>query len=110
MGKDVKVVVKVLLNAPSEWTNKLKALNMLPELIRMACTANGVWASGKGPRLRRSMGKLHSSFYFLFSAASPSITFPDFVGAITGVSYSGIGIISEKVLTFVVLGPTSKPS
>ena len=67
------------------------------------------------------MGKLHSSCYFLFSTASPSfvsIAFPDFVGAITGVSQSGIGI-SEKVwmtydtpdlLTFVVLGPTSRPS
>ena len=60
------------------------------------------------------MGKLHSSCFFLFSAASPSITFPDFVGAITGVSHSGIGIISEKVwmpydtqvlADYVMMGP-----
>jgi hypothetical protein len=88
----------------------IKAMNMVPELIRMACTAYGAWGSatpdaklvqiraldfGGGPfanatvlQVNRDPAKPGMSF--------ASITFPGFVGVITGVSQSGIGV-SEKV-------------
>jgi len=111
MGEGLCAALKTKDCAPSEWTNKLKAMNMLPELIRMACTAYGAWgkatATGKGLIQVRALdfgtgpwaNFTVAATYRDRSATSPafvSIIFPGFVGAITGVSQSGIGI-SEKV-------------
>ncbi len=82
---------------------------MLPELIRMACTAYGAWGkatSGKGLTQVRALdfgGGPFANYTVIqvhrkdpHSGAFVSVAFPGFVGAITGVSQSGIGI-SEKV-------------
>lgn len=95
----------------TEWTHTLQNLNMLPELIRMACTAYGAWGVatpdetgliqlraldfGSGPfanytvlAVNRNTGTDGNAFV--------SVTFPGFVGVITGVSERGVGV-SEKV-------------
>jgi len=91
-----------------EWTEKIQQLNMLPELIRMACTAFGAYGkasqSGGLIQLRAlDFGSGPFANYTIVSVsriaseqAFVSISFPGFVGAITGISQSGIGI-SEKV-------------
>ena len=88
--------------------NMVRRVNMLPELIRMACTAFGAWGSasesskllqiraldfGGGPfgnftvlQVQRPTG----------ARAFASVSFPGMVGVVTGVSQDGIGI-SEKV-------------
>jgi len=94
-----------------EWNTKIQHFNMLPEVIRMACTGFGAWGPstaakntliqlraldfGGGPwvnytviAVHRDMPNNDNSFV--------SVSFPGFVGAITGVSSKGIGI-SEKV-------------
>lgn len=88
----------------------LKDVNMLPELIRMACTAFGAWGKatatgegliqlraldfGGGPFVNYTVVMVHrdptSDNHFV------SVTFPGMVGVITGVSQHGIGV-SEKV-------------
>ncbi|GMH67153.1 hypothetical protein TL16_g04606 [Triparma laevis f. inornata] len=69
---------------PLEMSMKVKHVNMLPELIRMACTAFGAWGTAT-PDGRRGGGQ-----------AFTSLSFPGFVGVVTGVSEKGIGV-SEKV-------------
>jgi hypothetical protein len=83
---------------------------MLPELIRMACTAYGGWGkatpSGKGLVQLRALDFGSGPFanYTVVSVhrqtendnSFVSVSFPGFVGVITGVSQSGIGV-SEKV-------------
>ena len=94
------------------WKAELQAFNMMPELIRMACTAYGAWGnatpSGKGLIQTRALdfGSGPWSNYTIIGThrddtnpdfnAFVSVTFPGMVGAITGVSQRGIGI-SEKV-------------
>jgi hypothetical protein len=91
----------------NDWNEKLQQLNMLPELIRMACTAYGAYGkatqSGGLIQLRAlDFGTGPFANYTVVSVsrapsgAFVSISFPGFVGAITGISQSGIGI-SEKV-------------
>jgi hypothetical protein len=93
-----------------EWRDTVKTVNMLPELIRMACTAFGAWdkASESGKLLQvRALdfgGGPFANFTMLNVYRSPdnserpfaSVTFPGMVGVITGVAKNGIGI-SEKV-------------
>lgn len=94
------------------WLEKIQQLNMLPELIRMACTAYGAWGNstsdgdsliqvraldfGSGPFPNYTVVAVHRDNPDNADAAFVSVSFPGFVGAITGVSKSGIGI-SEKV-------------
>ncbi len=98
----------------TEWAYTVKSLNMLPELIRMACTAFGAWGkatSGKGLTQVRALdfgGGPFANFTVVQvhrgdpnSGAFVSVAFPAFAGVITGVSQSGIGV-SEKV--FMVTG------
>lgn len=93
----------------TEWAQEVKELNMLPELIRMACTAYGAWGNatgGKGLTQLRALdfgGGPFANYTVIQvhrgqtdSAPFVSVAFPAFVGAITGVSSSGVGI-SEKV-------------
>eukprot|EP00605_Chrysophyceae_sp_TOSAG23-4_P002433 GSChrysophyteH1.ASY1.ANO1.2692.1 assembled CDS len=98
----------------AEWTQKLKEVNMLPELIRMSCTAFGSWGSsrdadsggkllqlraldfGGGPFASNTVIQVHRGDPENPDNAFVSVSFPGFVGVITGVSQSGIGI-SEKV-------------
>lgn len=86
----------------------MKRFNMLPELIRMACTAYGAWGDasptgtlvqtraldfGGGPFANYTVISVHRSSDM---RAFMMVGFPAFVGAITGVAQNGIGI-SEKV-------------
>eukprot|EP00349_Pseudokeronopsis_sp_Brazil_P006323 CAMPEP_0202971564 /NCGR_PEP_ID=MMETSP1396-20130829/28371_1 /ASSEMBLY_ACC=CAM_ASM_000872 /TAXON_ID= /ORGANISM="Pseudokeronopsis sp., Strain Brazil" /LENGTH=464 /DNA_ID=CAMNT_0049701063 /DNA_START=25 /DNA_END=1419 /DNA_ORIENTATION=+ len=96
----------------AEWSQKIQELNMLPELVRMACTAFGAWGpatpSGKGllqvraldfgggPWVNYTVIATHRGDPSHQSNAFTAVTFPAFVGVVTGVSQSGIGI-SEKV-------------
>jgi hypothetical protein len=90
-----------------EWSAKLKQTNMLPELIRMACTAFGAWGKatpngglvqlraldfGSGPFANYTILQVHR----LQENSFVSVSFPGMVGVVTGVSQSGIGV-SEKV-------------
>lgn len=95
-----------------ETKDKIYAVNMLPELIRMSCTAYGAWgdATGGGLLQLRALDFGGGPFanYTVISTNRPaegssepqnsfvSVTFPGFVGVITGISENGIGV-SEKV-------------
>jgi len=94
----------------TEWQQTIQATNMLPELIRMACTAFGAW--GEATTSKTGLVQLRAldfgggpfANYTVVAVsretesgnAFASVTFPGMVGAITGISQSGIGI-SEKV-------------
>lgn len=97
----------------TEWTQTIAQLNMLPELIRMACTAYGAWGKatatgngliqmraldfGGGPFANYTIAAVYrDAEQTADSNAFVSITFPGFAGVITGVSERGIGV-SEKV-------------
>lgn len=89
---------------------QIQNLNMLPELIRMACTAYGAWGKatatgqgliqlraldfGSGPFANYTVIATHRENEF--GNAYVSVSFPGFVGVVTGVSQYGIGV-SEKV-------------
>jgi len=106
----------------AEWTTKLQAVNMLPELIRMSCTAFGAWGKsvdpamggnllqlraldfGTGPFANGTIIQVHRNDPNNPDNAFVNVAFPGFVGAITGISQHGIGI-SEKV--YMVYGPRS---
>ena len=111
--------------SPSEWTYTIASLNMLPELIRMACTAYGAW--GKATTTGNSLIQLRALDFgggpfgnFTIAAvyrdavateksnAFVSITFPGLVGVITGVSQRGIGV-SEKVWMIANADPNLQP-
>jgi len=94
-----------------DWKSQLQAVNMLPELIRMACTAFGAWGKatstgsglqlraldfGAGPWAGNTLVAVHRNDPSNPDHAFVSISFPGFVGAITGVAQNGVGI-SEKV-------------
>lgn len=94
-------------------TVMVKRVNMLPELIRMACTAYGAWGNatpdskltqiraldfGSGPFGNYTIIGVYRSAP---DAAEPerafaTVMYPGMVGAITGISDKGVGI-SEKV-------------
>ena len=90
----------------------IQSVNMLPELIRMSCTAFGAWgkATGGGLLQLRALdfgpGPFANYTVVATSRANSagegpkdafvSVQFPGMVGVITGVSQSGIGV-SEKV-------------
>lgn len=95
----------------TEMGYKIKTVNMLPELIRMACTAYGAWGKatptgglvqvraldfGTGPFANYTVLSTHRGDASNPQHAFVSVSFPGFVGVITGVAQSGIGI-SEKV-------------
>jgi hypothetical protein len=97
----------------TQWTMEIQSLNMLPELIRMACTAYGAWGKatatgnglvqlraldfGGGPFANYTIAAVYRDATVTEdSNAFVSITFPGFTGVITGVSERGIGV-SEKV-------------
>jgi hypothetical protein len=91
---------------------------MLPELIRMACTAYGAWGKATGDKGLTQVRALDFgggpfANYTVIQVHKPtgaqsfvSVSFPSFVGAITGVSQSGIGI-SEKV--WMITGQDNPP-
>ena len=90
----------------------VRATNMLPELIRMSCTAYGAWGKATGGGLVQlralDFGPGPFANYTIVSTSRAnsagegpsdpfvSVAFPGMVGVITGVSQSGIGV-SEKV-------------
>jgi hypothetical protein len=91
-----------------KWRGKIRRINMLPELIRMSCTALGAYSSatktgdliqlraldfGGGPFANNTVLTVHRSGDV---NAYVTVGFPSFVGVITGVSESGVGV-SEKV-------------
>lgn len=99
----------------TEWDQKIKTVNMLPELVRMACTAFGAWGDaninnpsgqgglvqvraldfGTGPWVNYTV----VASYRTTDNSAPSfaaVTWPGFVGAVTGINEVGVGI-SEKV-------------
>jgi hypothetical protein len=92
----------------TEMQAMIKRVNMLPELIRMACTAFGNWgkasASGKLLQIRAlDFGSGPFGNFTVLQVHRPtgerafaSLSFPGMVGVITGVAQDGIGI-SEKV-------------
>lgn len=106
----------------AEWTTKIQSVNMLPELIRMACTAFGAWGKsvdpamggnllqlraldfGTGPFVNGTIIQVHRNDPNNADNAFVNVAWPGFVGSITGVSQHGIGI-SEKVN--MVYGPKS---
>eukprot|EP01039_Chlorochromonas_danica_P001553 gene1553-1691_t len=93
----------------TQWVEAIQTVNMLPELIRMACTSYGAWGSatpnGGLIQLRAlDFGAGPFANYTVVSVsrqtengnAFVSVTYPGMVGVITGISQSGVGI-SEKV-------------
>jgi hypothetical protein len=98
-----------------DWAKQIKTVNMLPELIRMTCTAFGAWGDataqsslgGKLLQLRAldfGGGPFANYTVVVSNRNDPSnpdhaflsVTFPGFVGVITGVAQNGVGV-SEKV-------------
>lgn len=114
--KEMEGIAQGVCDAPhigncnvTEWTETIQTVNMLPELIRMACTAYGAWGSatpnggliqlraldfGGGPFANYTIVAVNRETEN--GNAFASVTFPGMVGVITGVSQSGVGI-SEKV-------------
>ena len=96
---------------PDVWRAQIKHVNMLPELIRMACTAYGAWGQassgtddgsliqtraldfGDGPFSNYTVITVHRN---VDMRSFVMVGFPGFVGAVTGIAQDGIGI-SEKV-------------
>jgi hypothetical protein len=93
------------------WEEEIRHFNMLPELIRMACTAYGAWGKasgtgglvqlraldfGGGPFANYSIIQVHRADPANTDHGFVSVAFPGFVGVITGVAQNGIGV-SEKV-------------
>ena len=98
---------------PVAMGDMVKRVNMLPELIRMACTAYGAWGNatpdGKLTQIRAlDFGGGPFSNYTVVGVyrsapdaaeqerAFATVMYPGMVGVITGVSDRGVGI-SEKV-------------
>lgn len=96
---------------PDEWSQKIKQLNMLPEVIKMACTIVGAWGPatsshnllqlraldfGGGPWANNTIIQVHRGDPANPDHAFVSVSWPAFVGVITGVAQNGVGI-SEKV-------------
>ena len=95
-----------------EMQKLVRSTNMLPELIRMSCTAFGAWGKATGGGLLQlralDFGPGPFANYTVVSTSRAnsvgegpsdpfvSVAFPGMVGVITGVSKSGIGV-SEKV-------------
>lgn len=95
-------------------SESIAQLNMLPELLRMKCTAYGAWGKatphgelvqlraldfGGGPFANYTVAAVYrDTVETPESNAFMSVTFPGFAGAITGVSQRGIGL-SQKVWT-----------
>jgi hypothetical protein len=86
----------------------IKRVNMLPELIRMACTAFGAWGKatdngrliqtraldfGAGPFGNYTVLQVHRP---TGGRAFAAVGYPGMVGVVTGIAQDGIGI-SEKV-------------
>jgi hypothetical protein len=108
------------LNTPNcnstKFSEDIAHTNMLPELIRMKCTAYGAWGKatagadsaliqlraldfGGGPFANYTIAAVYRDATVTEdSNAFVSITFPGFAGAITGMSQRGIGL-SQKVWT-----------
>jgi len=93
-----------------EWRSKIRRVNMLPELIRMSCTALGAYNTatatgdllqlraldfGGGPFANNTVVAVHRTPEG-DGKSYVTVSFPSFVGVITGVSESGVGV-SEKV-------------
>ena len=95
----------------SAWLEEIRRANMLPELIRMACTAYGAWGKasggsdtaglvqtraldfGGGPFANYTVIAVHHNEGMRSFAM---VSWPGFVGAVTGIAQNGVGI-SEKV-------------
>jgi hypothetical protein len=87
---------------------------MLPELIRMACTAFGAGGKanatpdgltqiraldfGSGPFANYTVIQVHRETEN--GNALASVSFPGFVGVVTGVSQSGIGVFEKVWMTY----------
>lgn len=94
----------------SMWLEEIRRANMLPEFIRMACTAYGAWGKasgsdagglvqtraldfGGGPFANYTVIAVHHNEGMRPFAM---VSWPGFVGAVTGIAQNGVGI-SEKV-------------
>lgn len=95
----------------NKWLEDIRRANMLPEFIRMACTAYGAWGKasggsdaaglvqtraldfGGGPFANYTVIAVHHN-----EGMRPfvMVSWPGFVGAVTGIAQNGVGI-SEKV-------------
>lgn len=97
-----------------EQTNKIMSVNMLPELIRMACTAYGAWGKANSVSNNGTLTQVRALDFgtgpwgnntVIVTHRNPaenmrpfmSVSFPGLVGAITGIAKDGVGI-SEKVI------------
>lgn len=94
----------------TEMTQTVKRVNMLPELIRMACTAFGAWGAGSGMANGNLIQLRALDFgggpfvnYTVVTTyreegkrAYAAVSFAGFAGIVTGVAQDGVGI-SEKV-------------
>jgi len=94
------------------WKNQVKYFNMFPELIKMTCTAIGAWGKavknqsgllqvraldfGSGPWSNNTIVYVYKDNTDASFNSFVAVSFPGFVGAITGMSDKGIAI-SEKV-------------
>jgi len=92
----------------TEMSAMVRRVNMLPELIRMACTAYGAWGkatpTGKLTQIRAlDFGSGPFGNFTVLGVyrnagerSFATVMFPGMVGAITGVGQNGVGV-SEKV-------------
>lgn len=92
----------------TEMAAMVRRVNMLPELIRMACTAYGAWGkatpTGKLTQIRAlDFGSGPFGNFTVLGVyrnagerSFATVMFPGMVGAITGVGQNGVGV-SEKV-------------
>lgn len=92
-------------------TTMIKNVNMLPELVRMACTAYGAWGKANSAKNNGTLVQLRAldfgggpfaNYSVIATFREPgrraymAVTFPGFVGIVTGIAQDGVGI-SEKV-------------
>jgi hypothetical protein len=114
MGEGLCAAVRTPNCNSTAHSESIAQLNMLPELLRMKCTAYGAWGKatpnnqlvqlraldfGGGPFANYTVAAVYRDAEPTEkSNAFVSITFPGFAGAITGVSQRGIGL-SQKVWT-----------
>lgn len=114
MGEGLCAAVRIPHCNSTAHSESIAQLNMLPELLRMKCTAYGAWGKatsdnqlvqlraldfGGGPFANYTVAAVYRDAQPTEqSNAFVSITFPGSAGAITGVSQRGIGL-SQKVWT-----------
>lgn len=96
-----------------DMTSKIMNVNMLPELIKMACTAYGAWGKANSVSNNGTLTQVRALDFgtgpwgnntVIVTHRNPAedmrpfvtVSFPGLVGVITGIARDGVGI-SEKV-------------